>query len=598
MSNSKTSTSSLKTFFFWLITLLIPLILLVLIEFSLRVFGYNEDKQELFIEVPDHPDRLIVNPYFPDRYFPDFKPQVAPNTFEKNKSENTYRIFVLGGSSTQGFPYNYYQSFSAALERKLIEHTVGLRIEVINLGMTAVNSFVLKDIARKITPYEADAIVIYAGHNEYYGSFGAGSSMFGFGQSIWLKNLIIQLKDFRLYQVFENILKPKSTDKPNRTLMAEAVKESDIALDSDIYNSGIAQFDANVGDIVQLFEAQNVPVYLSTIVSNLKNQAPLSDFSAAKEAFERANDFLKTNQKDSAFHYFKKAKELDRIRFRAPDAINELIRSSLSGQSAKLVDAEKVINRAAIDGIPGNDLFTDHLHPNIKGNELIADAFLTALSKESALKMHWFDPKIAFAAQNSLFEQTYAEVQITRLLYGYPFIKGQSAEQERRKYEQYYQSKLEARFIDSLAALTWRTQRQVSLSLTDVVNYASNKGDSLESMQHYIPLSYWQLFNKNLLQKGVNYAINNRNLDGYTTLLLHLSLKNFPDEMYFNSSLAAIYLVRQDLERAEYWLKKAEKLDADDPNLLFNLARLYAFKKDSVLARGYFDRYRALRTAN
>jgi hypothetical protein len=374
--------------------------------------------------------------------------------------------------------------------------------------------------------------------------------------------------------------------------MAKAVKDSDIAKGDPIYEAGIEQFEKNIQDVLTLFERENIPVYVSTIQSNLKGQAPLSDFKDALEAFQKGQELLEKNQLDSANAYFLKAKELDRIRFRAPEAINTAIKQLMKDKPSYLVDAATFIATKSEDRIPGSDLFTDHLHPTAEGHEIIADAIFNKMKAHPMVADVKRAASIQFSREVSLFEETYAEVQISRLLYGYPFVKGITADQERINYEQYYQSKLNESFIDSLAALTWRTQRQVSLSLTDVVNDRTSQQDSLSVMQHYLPLAYWQLFNKKLLQKGVNYAINNRKLDDYTALLIHLSLKNFPDELYFNSSLAALYLVEQDLQRAEYWLKRSEEIDQTDRNTLFNLARLYAIQKDSLKAREYFNRYR------
>ena len=103
------------------------------------------------------------------------------------KRSNTFRVFVFGGSSTQGFPYNFYYSFAEQLEQRLLLNTEGVHVEVINLGMTAVNSYVIRDLSQRVMEYKPDAVIIYAGHNEYYGSFGAASTQFGFVNNIYLK---------------------------------------------------------------------------------------------------------------------------------------------------------------------------------------------------------------------------------------------------------------------------------------------------------------------------------------------------------------------------------------------------------------------------
>ncbi len=189
-----------KTILFWAITLMLPLLLLLLTEGVLRVVGYEREKQELFIEAPNTPEYLLANAKFVRRYFPVFIPEIAPNAFRKEKLPNTFRVFVFGGSSTEGFPYNFYNSFADQLEQKLLVSAQGRHIEIINLGMTAVNSYVIRDLSQRVLPYEPDAVIIYAGHNEFYGSFGAATTQFGFTDSIRLKHLILWLKNWRVYQ--------------------------------------------------------------------------------------------------------------------------------------------------------------------------------------------------------------------------------------------------------------------------------------------------------------------------------------------------------------------------------------------------------------
>ena len=49
-------------------------------------------------------------------------------------------------------------------------------VEVINLGISAVNSYTLFDQVDEIIEQKPDAILIYAGHNEFYGALGVGSN--------------------------------------------------------------------------------------------------------------------------------------------------------------------------------------------------------------------------------------------------------------------------------------------------------------------------------------------------------------------------------------------------------------------------------------
>ena len=59
-----------------------------------------------------------------------------------------------------------------ALEERLQATFPGREIEVINTALTAVNSYTLLDQADEIAGQRPDAVLIYTGHNEYYGALG------------------------------------------------------------------------------------------------------------------------------------------------------------------------------------------------------------------------------------------------------------------------------------------------------------------------------------------------------------------------------------------------------------------------------------------
>ncbi len=588
MANNKKNQNLL----FWGITLLFPVILLLLVEGALRISGYKSNTADLFMEVPTLPEYKIVNPEFVGRYFPNFVPQLAPNPFKEKKPENTYRIFVFGGSSTQGFPYNFYESFSAKLEQRLLLETNGLNIEVINLGMTAVNSYVVWDLSSRVMEYEPDAVIIYAGHNEYYGSFGVGSSQFGLGKNIGLKRLIIKLKNFALYRLLEDLMKPEKSETESRTMMARVVSESEIELGGDTYQAGLRQFRENIGDVISNFKEEGIPVYIGNLASNLKDQAPLGDNEEARLEFERGIALYDAGEIDSALTAFEKSKDLDDTRFRAPSAINDIIYEFSDKYDATLVDVRKLSIDSSRSHIPDNSFFDDHLHPNWRGHQMIADVFFNSLVKNDPVLKKYYLPNELFEWHSiSHFEDTFSKIPIARLTAGYPFSKGLTADQEYRNFQNIFNSYLRKSYVDSLAAVTWRYNKPTVLSLTDALNDYHKKEDTVAVVKHYLDLGYWQLFNESLLKKGVSYSINNRNLDSYNALFLHIINSKDREDAFFSNSLSAIYLLHQDLDRASVWLKKSEELDPESKELLYNYARYYVMSGDTLQAREYYQRY-------
>jgi hypothetical protein len=64
--------------------------------------------------------------------------------------------------------------------------------------MAAINSFALLDFIDEVLEQKPDAILIYAGHNEYYGALGAASTV-SLGKSTSLVRLYLWLQRFKVF---------------------------------------------------------------------------------------------------------------------------------------------------------------------------------------------------------------------------------------------------------------------------------------------------------------------------------------------------------------------------------------------------------------
>lgn len=588
-----------KKILFWLITILFPVVLLAIIELGLRLSGYDEKKQDLFIEYVANTDYLIPNPEYVKRYFPTFQPNIAPNVFKKEKAKNTFRVFVFGGSSTFGFPYNFYYSFASQLEQLLLLNTDGLNVEVINLGMTAVNSYVIRDLSKKVMPYDPDAVIIYAGHNEYYGSFGVATTQFGLVNSIFIKRMVIGLKDLRLFRLFENLLKGDVDSNPeNRTLMAKVIKESNIELGGELYEEGVKQFEENIGDVIDLFIGEEIPVYIGTIASNLKDQPPLGDNEDALSKYNEANSLLESGDSLSAINSFEEAKELDGIRFRGVKGINEFIIKSSEREGVHLVDIQKMLRETSTSGIEDETIFTDHLHPTAYGHILMAELFYEFILDLEPVKDSYQPNSFTIPQKTSQFEQVYSNTAISRLLVGYPFQKGLSVDQELAEFHKIYQGYLFSSYTDSIAASAARTNRLVPLALTDVVNKAKELQDSTTVISHYYELLKWQLNSIDLIEKGIEYAVNNRSTDTYLVNIITQVLNDGNYEPRYMDVLSSLYLLNNELDKAGYWLAESERLDPDSIRLVYNYARYYLLTGNNAKANEYYQRFLNLQKGN
>src|SRR5580704_8238412 len=190
-----------RLWLFRAISVALAFFLLVVLEFSLRLFHYGYDTS-LFVEAPGNKDYLIFNPDASKRYFTDQLNATAGNRepFRKVKEAGTLRIFVLGESTTIGYPYFHNGSFHRWLQYRLMRSFPDKKLEIVNLSLTAVNSYTVEGFAREAVHYEPDAVLIYAGHNEYYGALGVGSTN-RLGGSPWLINTLLWLRQFRVVQL-------------------------------------------------------------------------------------------------------------------------------------------------------------------------------------------------------------------------------------------------------------------------------------------------------------------------------------------------------------------------------------------------------------
>lgn len=410
-----------KEALFKIITISLPIVLLLLLEGALRITGYGQN-YALFnqVSIEGRPDYLEMNPAIAKKYFKDkgFHSDNQFDLFLKTKTDSTYRVFVQGASTTVGFPYYHGGAFPRMLKHRLSQTFPEKNIEVVNTGITAVNSYTLWDLTDQIIDQKPDLIIIYAGHNEYYGALGTGSSR-SLGRQPTLVRTYLYLKDFRFFQLLENTMSSLINHEANpskigeTTLMEVMAKEQRIPLQSESYQTGIDQFESNMDRILAKYKKNNIPVILSTLVSNEKDIKPfISDSLENEEALihDLKNSSLSAATKkaqnnalaayllgqyyleyhiDSAQKYLHLAKELDLLRFRAPDDINRTIRRLGQKHDYPLVDMEKVFLTHSPKKVIGDELMMEHVHPNIQGYFLMADAFYEKMKKLNHVSNNW-----------------------------------------------------------------------------------------------------------------------------------------------------------------------------------------------------------------
>jgi tetratricopeptide (TPR) repeat protein len=461
-------------------TFAFPFLFFILVETVLRVTGYGPDISLFVTEEIGGRTYHIMNPLVKARYFArvDFSPTTSLDYFPVPKLPGTFRIFCLGGSTTVGFPYGYAGSFPTLLRDRLQHIFPDRRIEVINLGMTATNSFTVADIAEELPRYEPDLLVVYDGHNEFYGALGVASRE-SFGRSRWVTRTYlkaIHLKTFQalrdLYNLLRGTIAGNASD-PGGTLMERLAKGQYIEYGSAPYAAALEIFRENVRDLAAVASRHAIPVLLGTQVSNLRDLPPFisehpsglpperrlafaqamktglthradNEPEAAARAFreaisidsmradahyELARSLGLLGRKGEAYGAYVRARDLDRLRFRASSDFNNVITQASQLPGVRSADMERAFREESPDSLIGNSLMLEHLHPNLRGYFLLAREYaremralnLLATASEWASRdtvdeaMLWKNEKL------TELDARAADVRIERLTSGWPF---------------------------------------------------------------------------------------------------------------------------------------------------------------------------------
>ncbi|GAB4024467.1 hypothetical protein [Spirosoma koreense] len=379
------------------IALLLPVLVLALVEGLLRLFGYGHDLR-LFIEDPQQKGYWVMNPHASERYFSETENATIGNfePFPQHKPEGTLRIFVLGESTTIGYPYMHNGSFHRWLQYRLLHTFPNKDVEIINLALTAVNTYTVYGFAKELVDYEPDAVLVYAGHNEYYGASGVGStSTLAHNPSVM--RLVLKLREFRLVQLINQVVTGIRKAVSGRqvdlreNLMKRMAADQQIPYGSAIYQAGLDQFKTNLTDLCQLLSDHHIPVFVSNLVSNEKDLKPFISLpgngaASAQVHYQRGNQAYAKGSYAEAKKEYVQAKELDLLRFRAPEAINRIIQEVTAGYpGVTLVDTKRYFEDHSPHGILGQETLLEHVHPNLSGYALLSEAFYDALKKRQLI---------------------------------------------------------------------------------------------------------------------------------------------------------------------------------------------------------------------
>jgi len=431
---NRVSSSSISKHRLWLMRLsamvFIPLFLIGGLELGLRLIGYGYDTS-FFREIQINGRSFYVpNEKFSHRFFPPVLARTAfPFRFAAEKGTNTYRIFLLGESAANGDPDVTY-GVGRYLAVLLRERYPGTQFEVISVAMTAIDSSTILPIARECARHDGDLWLIYMGNNEMVGPFGAETS-YGFrAPGLGVVRAILAIKSTRLGQLLDAFGRRlrSGSSTPKEWGGMEMFANNRLSYNDPARLRAYANFKGNLEDILRAAHKADVPVILSTVAVNLKGCAPFASihvtglnknqedewnqiyqqgvdletagfYQNALAIYQKAAridsqfadlqfrmgtcDLALTND-DQARREFELARDYDALDFRADTRINSVIQDAAAqyaGQDVFLLDAVNVLAQNSPDGIPGLELFYEHVHLNFSGNYLLALNFAEQTKK-------------------------------------------------------------------------------------------------------------------------------------------------------------------------------------------------------------------------
>ena len=350
-------------------------------------------------------------------------------SFVKQKSPTTKRVFCMGGSTTYGHPYWDETSFAGWLRQYLPVVDPEHSWEVINAGGISYGSYRVAALMEELAQYQPDLFVVYSAHNEFL-ERRTYSQMFD--QPIVMRQLTSLLSRTRIWTVAESFVasarrsRSDSTRDESIALPAEVDEELnhtvgpiDYHRDDAWHANVLTDYKTNLRKMVDIAARSGAKIVFVMPACNEKDCSPfkselvqvsqsmreafqqhMSDgdnaladtkFADASEAYGQAlklddryaeahyqmgQAYLGQQKMDQALHEFRRAIDNDICPLRATSAIENAIRQGCTARSVPLVDFQARLRRwtqsQSGSSILGAEQFLDHVHPTIEVNRQMA----------------------------------------------------------------------------------------------------------------------------------------------------------------------------------------------------------------------------------
>ena len=388
----------------------------------------------LIVDLAESEGRVLrsINSRYAERFFSEryqgqlvASGRMAASPFVEPRSADLFRVVFVGASTVQGYPQPRRLAAPSFLKEMLQDALPGRRVQVFNLGITSIASFAVGKVLEDAMELEPDLAIVYAGHNEFYGLYGVGEqptpryNRFHYG-----------LLQYRLARLVSRLLDIVRGDQVAAIDLLQIMGERGaVPPGSPRREAALAHLRGSYRGMARLCRERQVPLIFCTLVANDAGFAPAgaaepvlrsAEMARWQAKMEDIEGLLDGNAVDAdgtaaalvglasvagsslenawwwdlqgralsamgrgeeAFAAFRRARELDTMPWRAPQAHNRVIRELAREEGVALADVESVfLDASPSEGI-GWELMADHVHPSVRGQYLLASAVVAALEQ-------------------------------------------------------------------------------------------------------------------------------------------------------------------------------------------------------------------------
>ena len=375
----------------WIVRLtlifLVPFLLIGSVETVFRLIDYG-NPVSFFVPSAQVEGKLIENSKFPWRFLPSNLARAPqPTSLMLQKPSGTTRVFVFGESAAEGDPEPAF-GMSRILEVLLEGRFPGRDFEVVNVAVTALNSHAILPVSKECADLDGDFWVLYIGHNEVMGPFGAGTVFGEKTPPISALRTSLWLKKFRFGQWIAGFNSSKSSIINDQWRGMEMFLDQKLESQNPKLEWVYSSFRENMKDIVGFGKDAGAQVIIANAASNIRDSAPFASIGtgvgiSANETFNHARSLEASGKLAEARKYYLQALDLDALRFRADSKLNSITRSvgESGGKNVMFFDAQAELDTLSKVGSSGSKYFFEHVHLTFEGNYQLALLFGDRISK-------------------------------------------------------------------------------------------------------------------------------------------------------------------------------------------------------------------------